>query len=108
MKAALRNHPKMKFGGGIASSWPPQCGGSHRTGTPYHTGEQGILKRVEFFPADRSMPDRLWVTIEYLGNSSSGALTVDDASILGKLKDFLQSHIGEELSVIGGLEIDFD
>lgn len=108
MKAALRNHPKMKFGGGIASSWPPQCGGSYDANTRFPIGEQGTLKGVEFLPADRSMPDRLWVTIEYLGNSSSGALTVDDASILGKLKDFLQSHIGEELSVIGGLEIDFD
>jgi hypothetical protein len=108
MRATLRNHPKMKSAGGIKSSWPLGFGGSHRTGTPYHTGEQGSLKGVEFLPSYGSAPNRLRVTIEFLGNASSGILAVDDASILGKLKDFLQSHIGEELSVIGGLEIDFD
>lgn len=53
MKAALRNHPKMKFGGGIASSWPPQCGGSYDANTQFPIGEQGTLKAVEFLPAVR-------------------------------------------------------
>lgn len=106
MKAALRNHPKMKFGGGIASSWPPQCGGSYDANTKFPIAEQGTLKRVEFLPADRSMPDRLWVTIEYLGSASSGILQIDDIATLPKLDSFLRSHIGEELSVIGALEVD--
>lgn len=105
MRAMLRNHPKMKFGGGIASSWPPQCGGSYDANTQFPVGEQGTLKAVQLLPADRSGPDRLWVTIEYRGNSSCGILQIDDTPALPTLASFLQSHTGEELSVIGGLEV---
>ena len=106
MKAALRNHPKMKFGGGVASSWPPDYGGSGDSNTKFPIGEQGTLKVVEFHKEGGSLPDCLWVTIEYLGRSFSGPLIVDDVDVLGRLKEFLGSHLGEELSVIGGLEID--
>jgi hypothetical protein len=104
MKGTLRNHPKMKLGGGGA--WPPGFGGSHTTGMPYHTGEQGTLKGVKFVPADRSGPDRLQIAIEWGGNSLSGILQVNDESVLPQLDAFLRSHIGKELSVIGGLEVD--
>lgn len=106
MKATLRNNPKMKSGG--IASWPPIFGESHRTGTPYHTGEQGTLRNVEFLPSHGLRPDRLRVTIEHLGNPLYGTLRVDDVAVLAKLKDLLQTHIGEELSVIGGREIHFD
>jgi hypothetical protein len=106
MKAPLRNHPKMKFGGGIASSWPPDCGGSYNANTVFPMAEQGTLKNVELLPADRSMPERLSVTIEYLGNAFSGILQIDDTAAISKLDSFLRSQIGEELSAIGDLGVD--
>lgn len=108
MKAILRNHPKVKFGGGIASSWPLQCGGSYDANTQFPIGEQGVLKAVDFLPAGRFSSDRLEITIEYRGNFSSGILQVDDSSVLPQLCAFLGSHVGEELAAIGGLEIDLD
>jgi hypothetical protein len=69
-------------------------------------GEQGTLKAVELMPPDQSAPAHLWLTVEYLGNSFSGSLQVDDESVLPKLCAFLRSHISEGLSAIGSLEID--
>ena len=83
----------MKFGGGIASSWPPQCGGSYDANTQFPVGEQGRLKAVEFVPEDRSGPDRLRITIEYRGNLSSGTLQIDDVAAVPKLESFLHSQI---------------
>jgi hypothetical protein len=102
MKRMLRNHPKMTFGG--ASSWPPQCGGASNAYTQSPLGEQGTLKAVESLPADR--PDHLWITIEYRGRFFSGSLQIDDTGALPGLDAFLRSHVGEELSDIGGLEVD--
>jgi hypothetical protein len=64
------------------------------------------LKGVEFLPADRSGPDRLWITIEYLANSFSGVLQIDDTAALPQLGAFLRSHLGEDLSTVGDLEVD--
>jgi hypothetical protein len=69
-------------------------------------GEQGTLKGVDFLPADRSGPDRLGITIEYLDNSFSGVLQIDDTAALPQLAAFLRSHLGEELSGVGSLQVD--
>jgi hypothetical protein len=102
MKGMLRNHPKMRFRG--ASSWPPHWGGAS---DPYTSpvGEQGTLKAVELFAAD-NRPARLSLTNEYRGRFFSGNLWIDDTGALPTLFAFLRSHVGEELSVISGLEVD--
>jgi len=104
MKGMLRNHPKMRFG--RASSWPPQCSGASDAYTQFPVGEQGTLKAVEFLPADHTGPDRLSITIEYGGRFFPAILRIDDTGALPRLRDFLRSHVGKELSAIGGLEVD--
>jgi hypothetical protein len=104
MKGMLRDHPKMRFG--RASSWPLQWGGASDAYTQSPLGEQGTLKAVKFLPADRTGPDRLWITIEYRGRFFSGSLQIDDTGALPGLDAFLKSHVGEELSDIGDLEVD--
>jgi hypothetical protein len=64
------------------------------------------LKEVKILTGNRSQPDCLHIEIEFHGNAFSGLLKVDDTTVLPKLRTFFQSHKGEELNVIGGLEIE--
>jgi hypothetical protein len=103
MKATLRNHPKVKFGG--RRSWPHTGGnwhGAYVANTQFPSGEQGTLKDSRVEPDGLSIT----ITIEYRRNVFSDILQVDDVTVLPKLNLFLQSHRDEELSVIGNLEVD--
>jgi hypothetical protein len=106
MKATIRNHPKIREG--IVNSWPVAGDAWSASGPikPGPIGEQGTLKEIKFLTGDHSQPDRLYIEIEFHGNAFSGLLKVDDTTVLPKLYTFFQSHKGEELKVIGGLEIE--
>jgi hypothetical protein len=45
-------------------------------------------------------------TIEYLGIGFSGIPQIDEIAAVLKLDSFLRPHFGEELSVVGSLEVD--
>lgn len=56
-------------------------------------------------PSCGSDSDRLCLTFEYLGNVFSGILLIDDTTVLSRLKNFPETHVGKELGVVVGLVV---
>jgi hypothetical protein len=104
MKAPVRNHPKLRFW--RVSSWPPAFSSSYGSTTIFPVGEQGVLKSVSRLPASSALPAHLELTIEFSGWTFTGPLCIDDTALLPQLETFLAAHLGQELSAIGGEELD--
>jgi hypothetical protein len=89
----LREHSKMSYRG--RPSWPP-------TWTSGLTGEIGVLKE-----AYRSLVSttRVFVTIDYVGDSYTGFIDLDDEQFCRQLVDLLQKHYGKTIRQIAELDI---
>ena len=89
-----------------AYTWPPAWEGSHGRGDIFPVGEEGVLTDVEMAKTDNTMPRHLTLTIEYRGNTSSGALCCDDDEVIPRLFKILKGGIGWPLTRIGDLDVD--
>jgi hypothetical protein len=100
----LRVHPKMKWEG--YSSWPPSWGGANGCGDIFPGGEEGVLRSVTIREGDDTMPIHLELTIEHLGNTVSGILCCDDATVIPRLYEALSKCFGQSIHEIGDLDVD--
>lgn len=103
----LRNHPLMSYRG--VSNWPPTwtktgAGGEYRS-TDSLRGEIGTLERVIL---SRIEPDaRMFLVIQFAGNSYMGTLLFKDAAFCRHIADVLQSRLGKTIKDIGDLELSY-
>jgi len=75
-------------------------------GDIFPAGEEGALKSVAIREGDDTMPIHLELTIEHLGNTTSGILCCDDAAVIPRLYEVFSKCIGESIRKIGDLEVD--
>jgi hypothetical protein len=89
----LREHSKMYCRG--RPSWPPIW-------TSGLTGEIGVLKEAYRSLVSRT---RMFVTIDYIGDSEIGFINLDDEQFCRELVDLLQKHYGKTIRQIAELDI---
>jgi hypothetical protein len=103
----LRNHPLMSYRD--VSNWPPTwtktgAGGEYRSSAILR-GEIGTLDRVIL---SRIEPDaRIFLVIQFSGNSYMGTLLFKDGAFCRHIADVLQAHLGKTIEEIGALELSY-
>jgi hypothetical protein len=95
----LRKHPKV--------NWPPQWNGSCGPDAEFPTGEQGVLKKVQYLTVDPTAAARVQLRIEHDGNEFWAFVPSDDPVLLSRLYAKLKQCIGHSMCDIGSLDLDF-
>jgi hypothetical protein len=88
------------------TNWPPMWGGSYGPGDILAVGEEGVLTDVEMAEAYDTWPRHLILTIEHLGNTSSGVLCCDEEEVIPRLLEIFKGCIDWPISRIGDLDVD--
>ena len=80
--------------------WPPEWGISDPG-----IGEEGVLANVHL--RNDLTPACIFVVANYLGDIRKGIIILEDLAPLGLLYHKLKENVGEPLTEIGDLEIDY-
>lgn len=96
---ALRRHPKV--------NWPPQWNGSCGPDADFPSGEQGVLKKVQYLTVDPTAAARVQLRIEHDGNEFWAFVPSEDPVLLSRLYAKLKTCIGRSMCDIANLELDF-
>jgi hypothetical protein len=90
----------LKAGRAISPSWPPDWSDSYGRRDSFAMGEQGVLKAVAREGAD------LVLTITFDGRDHSGLLRWTAPPTVEALHQVLEAHIGQQIGMIGDLDVE--
>ena len=97
----VRDYPHFNYKG--LSSWPPVWSWVSGPVIKHAKGEIGVLTKVE--PTLGPDHDRCFLHIQYDGGHFMGSLHIAHSASYERILAFFRKHIGEEISVIGDLDI---
>ncbi|HEY1269776.1 MAG TPA: hypothetical protein VGH16_21130 [Candidatus Binatia bacterium] len=97
----LRNRPLMSFLN--RPSWPPVWSWIGGQRDQYVTGEVGVLREVRMHEAASR---KVFLVIDHNARLYMGCLMFNDAAFARAVHELLESHRGESIADIGGLEVD--